>query len=233
MSKTAELPGIRGSKKNFWRKLKSFGMQIWKKVGTTIPFKTLINHKKSIGQANQFKVFFIYQMLSEAKEKENELAELKLRNLGTRKAKRKGFFREFFNLKNLKEGFSAILKKREGYKRAVILLLVLAFELEIFSLIGKWGSLFLYFRKILDWTILEYSRYTTTLGVIGLLAQYIAVPFLTAKLNFQDYTIAMLGTYNAWKHPLSLNGIICTIDIFNNFRWNHLGDKFHDNGPLR
>ena len=36
------------------------------------------------------------------------------------------------------------------------------------------------------------SRYITVLGVIGLLAQYVAVPFFAEKLKFHDSTISLM-----------------------------------------
>ena len=103
--------------------------------------------------------------------------------------------KDFFRIQHVKDGFAAVLKKRDHYKRAIIILLLVSFELEIFALNGKWSSFYLFFRRQLQWTIIEYSRYTTILGVIGLVAQYLVVPFLTKKLHFQDYTIAIIGKY--------------------------------------
>jgi hypothetical protein len=63
-----------------------------------------------------------------------------------------------FNWKNLKASWTALLRKRDGHKRTFIILLILAFELEIFLTVGKWSSTFLFFRKQLKWTEIEYSR---------------------------------------------------------------------------
>ena len=65
--------------------------------------------------------------------------------------------------------------------------------MEMFAQKGLWSSRFLFLRKVLSWTSLEYSRYTTILGVIGLLAQYIAVPILANKVKLHDSTISLLG----------------------------------------
>ena len=73
--------------------------------------------------------------------------------------------REMFQLNNLRELVTSITKKRSHHKRTIIILLILAFELEIFWLQGVWSSQFLYLRKVLSWTSLEYTRYTSILGV--------------------------------------------------------------------
>lgn len=40
--------------------------------------------------------------------------------------------KNLFNVNNLKEGWQTLLKKRQGHARLYIILLILAFELEIF-----------------------------------------------------------------------------------------------------
>ena len=67
---------------------------------------------------------------------------------------------------------------------------------------GRWSSLFLFFRKHLKWSVIQYSRYTTILGVFGLLAQYLFVPFLSNFLKLHDTTISLLDVvtrYVNWK----------------------------------
>ena len=41
-------------------------------------------------------------------------------------------FSEIFSFKNFRDAWRSLLKKREGYKRMIVILLILAFELEIF-----------------------------------------------------------------------------------------------------
>jgi hypothetical protein len=53
-----------------------------------------------------------------------------------------------FDINNLKEGWVALLKKREFNKRTFIILLIVAFELEVFMDNGKRASLYLFFRNL-------------------------------------------------------------------------------------
>ena len=101
-------------------------------------------------------------------------------------------FKSLFNVKNLRDAWRSLLKKREGHKRLFIILLILAFELEIFLSQGRWSSLFLFFKKHLKWTAIDYSRYITILGVMGMLAQYIVVPVLSQRFKFHDCTISLI-----------------------------------------
>ena len=53
--------------------------------------------------------------------------------------------------------------------------------------------LYLYFRKEMSWTHVEYTRYTTAGGLAGTLSQGLLVPFLSTKLKWQDTTIMAFG----------------------------------------
>ena len=75
------------------------------------------------------------------------------------KARRgRNLFASLFDWKNLKEGWVAVLKKREFHKRLFIILLIIAFEIEIFITVGKMGTTYLYFRRQLGWGEAEFSR---------------------------------------------------------------------------
>ena len=77
--------------------------------------------------------------------------------------------------------------------------------MEMFAQNGLWSGRFLFLRKELKWSSLEYSYYTSYLGAIGLLSQYIIVPVMANKLKLHDSTISLLGTilemyYNVILH---------------------------------
>ena len=102
---------------------------------------------------------------------------------------------DLFKIHNLIEGFKAVFKKRQYHKRLFIVLLIIAFEMEMFALHGKWNCMYLYFRRVLEWNIGTFSRYTSVLGSFGLIAQYVLVPILSSKLKLHDSTIALLGMF--------------------------------------
>ena len=97
------------------------------------------------------------------------------------------------------DGFKAVVKKRKYHKRSFIILLIIAFEMEMFALHGKWDCMYLYFKRALDWTMTEYGQYVSILGFLGLVAQYILVPLLSVSLKLHDSTIALLGKHNESK----------------------------------
>ena len=94
-------------------------------------------------------------------------------------------FKSFFDTKNIKLGFLATFKKREENKRTILLLTVAIFLLVNFSLLGQYAVLYLYFRKQLSWTHVEYTQYQTTSGLASTLSQGLLVPFLSTKLKWQ------------------------------------------------
>ena len=98
-----------------------------------------------------------------------------------------------FQVRNLIDGFAAVVKKRRYHKRSFIILLIIAFEMEMFALHGKWDCMYLYFKRVLSWTMTEYGQYVSILGFLGLVAQYALVPLLSVTLKLHDSTIALLG----------------------------------------
>ena len=72
--------------------------------------------------------------------------------------------------------------------------------MEMFAQNGVWTSRFLFLRKVLNWTSLEYSYYGTALGFIGMFAQIVALPFMANKLKLHDSTISLLGTLSIQNH---------------------------------
>ena len=99
-----------------------------------------------------------------------------------------------FKGSRLTEGFQTVFKKRNGNQRMCIIISIAAITLDSFAARGKWKNLFLYFRKVLNWTITQYSSFMSSLGLIGAISNYILVPFLSQKLHMNDSTIAIIDT---------------------------------------
>lgn len=109
-----------------------------------------------------------------------------------------GCCKGIFQVANIKEGFAAVFKKREHNNRLYIILLIVVFVVEFFCNVGMWNNMYLYLRRTLEWDGTTFGRFTTIMGVIGLIAQYIVVPFLSNKLKLHDSTISLLG--EQWAH---------------------------------
>ncbi len=118
---------------------------------------------------------------------ETQLAEL----LDLKKLTFKEKFKALFDLRNLKAGFSALFEKRPHNLRLYLILMVACFELEMFVNVGE-GNNYLYLRKVLDFQMKDYTRYSTIVGVIGIIAQYITVPLFSEKFKLHDSTIVLI-----------------------------------------
>ena len=64
---------------------------------------------------------------------------------------------------------------------------------------GQWSSSYLYFRKVLKFDEVSYSRFISISGIINLVGKYIVVPFLSKKMNWRDSTIALAGKIKSMK----------------------------------
>ena len=100
--------------------------------------------------------------------------------------------RSLFDLTNLKEGFRAVFLRRKHNLRPYILLMIFCFEMEMFINVGEWSSSYLYLRRKLQFTMGDYTRFTTIVGVIGIVAQYITIPILSERLKLHDATIILM-----------------------------------------
>ena len=94
-------------------------------------------------------------------------------------------FMSFFDYTNIKLSFLTTFKRREENRRTIILVTVAIFLLVNFALIGQYAVLYLYFRKQLTWTHVEYTQYTIVGGMLGTLSQGLLVPFLSTRLKWQ------------------------------------------------
>ena len=55
--------------------------------------------------------------------------------------------------------------------------------------------MYLYFRKQFSWDAQTYGLYVGIFGVMGIVAQYLIIPFMSNRLKFNDMTI---GRFNCW-----------------------------------
>ena len=91
------------------------------------------------------------------------------------------------------EGFAAVFKKRRYHKRKFIILLTIAFQMELFASHGEWNCMYLYYKVAMEWPMTEYTYYTTVLGFLGFIGQFALVPILTGVLKLHDSTVSLFG----------------------------------------
>ena len=90
------------------------------------------------------------------------------------------------------EGFHTVVKKRFHNGRFCLIMLIVAFILEMFSGYG-WSNFFMYYRLKLQFTMSDFSILMSIGGVCGLAGQFIFVPMFTKSLGFHAAFISLLG----------------------------------------
>ena len=109
----------------------------------------------------------------------------------------------------MKSAFKTAFEKRENNMRTFIILIGsekcyqsnvyiqlpivsgLGFLLEIFLITGKGPTLYLYFRKQFSWDEKGFGMYIGIFGIMGMIAQYVIIPFMSNRLKLKDMTIGM------------------------------------------
>ena len=98
-----------------------------------------------------------------------------------------------FDLDNFVRAFKVTFKKRQNGLRPYVILLGLVFSLEIFLIIGKGPTLYLFLRKEFSWNEVVFGRYIAFFGFLGLFTQYVVVPFCTEDVGLSDTTLGILS----------------------------------------
>ena len=88
--------------------------------------------------------------------------------------------------------FRALFKKRQHNLRVLIILMICSFELMAFIHVGEGSNGYLYLRRKLNWDIIDYTAFTLTAGITGMMAQFTVIPLLSEKLKLRDSTIILI-----------------------------------------
>ena len=83
--------------------------------------------------------------------------------------------------------------------------MIFCFEMEHFINVGDRGNTYLYLRRTLEWTIIDFTTYTIIIGVVGLAAQYIAIPLLSEKLKLRDSSIIIIDITGCFIQTIILS----------------------------
>ena len=70
--------------------------------------------------------------------------------------------------------------------------MIFSFELMAFIHVGEWSNGYLYLRRKLNWDIIDYTKFTLTSGITGMMAQYTIIPLLSEKMRLRDSTIILI-----------------------------------------
>ena len=85
---------------------------------------------------------------------------------------------------HISDSFVATFKKRDGPNRKYLLILMLTFLFVIIPFSGEHTIAFSYVRVRYDWSVDEYSTYSSIVTASGIVGQAILIPLLTMlKIN--------------------------------------------------
>ena len=143
-----------------------------------------------------------------------------------------GLLSSLFDLKNVKSAFAATFKERPNNGRSCMLILgnyifqdiVLSyisgacFLIEMFLITGKGPTLYLYYRRKFSWDAKTFGMFIGFYGLLGMFAQFFAVPILSKRFKWSDSRIGECLQKNIchliFSPSLALIGIIGTIGQF-------------------
>lgn len=88
---------------------------------------------------------------------------------------------------------SACFKKRPNYGRAILLLTVVAAVLSLFTLYGTNGLIYLYTRKQLEWTMKDFTTFSSISTAIWFVGAFVGVAFIQKWLQISDLTFTAIS----------------------------------------
>ena len=96
-------------------------------------------------------------------------------------------------MKTMCQGFTAVLKKRPSNERFCLIMLMLAFHLEILNNYMYYRNYYMYFRLILRFTMEYFTLFSSLVGLYLMTCQFVLVPLFSKVLKLRDATIALIG----------------------------------------
>ncbi len=98
----------------------------------------------------------------------------------------------FFHLKNVLEDFLKLKKNCHPDKRKLLAIVFFCFTMEGFVHIGELDFTYLYTRKKLNYSLLDFMIFTNMARLMSVLTQFVFVPILSKRFKLRDSTISVL-----------------------------------------
>nr|CAI5841121.1 unnamed protein product [Callosobruchus analis] len=111
--------------------------------------------------------------------------------------------REFFILDNVQDMIKVALKKREHYKRAIILLCVGILTIYIFIINGNTLT-FQYLREKFGWTLTRYTIFSSVDSVVWTIGSFLTTYILHNVLKVTESVLVLVGCISMMNASLLL-----------------------------
>lgn len=101
--------------------------------------------------------------------------------------------RNIFHWSRVSEVFSTCFKKRNGYQRSIILLLISTLSMAMISVLGEISMGRIFTNKKFDWTISHYTIYSSCYTFAAMLAVFGGSYITLKKLKLSEYLVIILA----------------------------------------
>lgn len=98
-----------------------------------------------------------------------------------------------FNFSHVKEMMRACFEQKPNFGRALLLLPVVAQGLSIFTIYGSQGLVYLYTRAKIQWTMKDYSTFSSISSVMWLAGSFFGVAVVQRVLRISDLNFIALA----------------------------------------
>merc|ERR1712007_309358 len=88
--------------------------------------------------------------------------------------------------------FRTVFGRREGYSRAIVLILMALMLLYVAT--GSADINYLFTRKMFNWNEAKYTQVTTGVMILTVVSSLVVLPVLSYQLKVPDITIGVLAT---------------------------------------
>ena len=95
-------------------------------------------------------------------------------------------------MKTMCQGFTAVLKKRPSNQRFCLIMLMIAFHLEILNNYMS-RNYYMYYRLILRFTMEDFTLLSSFVGLYLMICQFVLIPLFSKILKLRDATISLIG----------------------------------------
>ena len=102
--------------------------------------------------------------------------------------------KKFLHYRNIISGIKVLLVKRPHNKRILLLGVVICFGLEMAVNTGDYYFRYLYLRRKLEWTLIDYTMLQNLWNAIAIVTQLVLMPVLTQKLAVADSAISIVDS---------------------------------------
>ncbi|XP_044745388.1 proton-coupled folate transporter-like [Coccinella septempunctata] len=125
-----------------------------------------------------------------------------------------GKFDSFFSSKEIKDMASTTFKKRPNNKRVLILLCLAITSLFLFAVMSGGGSLYMYLRLKFEWTMKQFTLFTSVRDVASIFGTIFGIYFLHKKLKVEEIILILMGLISCLGGAL-VQGLATTdMDIY-------------------